>query len=423
MQTKQEIHNLLIDLIDDLDKSAIQWQLAALVACLVLAWIVTRAIRSQFTAPHTGALRVGLGGANRVVFPLTALVLVVAAKTMLQHWQHVSALNVAVPLLASLALVQLAVYVLRHIFAPSGWLHSFERVIAIVVWSGVALHITGFLPEILQAMEDLSFHAGKYRISLYTVVNGAVSVGATLLVVLWLISALEKRLMAADGLSMSLRVVLAKVMRALLLFIGLLIALPLAGIDITVLSVFGGALGVGVGFGLQKIASNYISGFIILLDGSIRIGDLVTIDSRYGTVTAITARHVVVKMLDGTEAIIPNETLITSTVLNHSYTNRQQRISIPTQVAYGPSLEKAAEIMLDTAHQHPRVLATPAAKVFLKEFGDNGIDLELSVWIDDPEDTQVDLRSELNWAIWRRFQAEGIEIPYPQRVVTLLKPG
>lgn len=418
MQSTQEIHNLLLELLRDLGQTAILWQIATLVLDLGLAWMVTRLVRKQIPEQE-GAWKLGLGGVDRIIFPLTALLLVVVSKTVLNHWHSISGLNLAVPLLLSLALVRLAVYMLRHIFAPSGWLHTSERFIAILIWSGVALHITGFLPEILQVMEELSFHVGRQKISLLMILNALLAVAVMLLVVMWLASTLEKQLMAADKLDMSLRVVLAKILRAGLVLFGILIALPLAGIDITALSVFGGALGVGIGFGLQKIASNYVSGFIILLDRSIRIGDLVTVDNRYGTVTSITSRYVVVKGLDGTEAIIPNEALITSTVLNHSYTNNEVRISIPIQVSYDSPLEKATQIMLEAAISQPRVLREPEPRAYLKSFGESGIDLEMSIWINDPEEGQLNLRSDINWAIWQEFQQAGIEIPFPQRVVKL----
>ncbi len=420
MQKNQEIRNLLFELLNDLSQAVVLWQIAALALCLGLAWLLTRLFRRQFPAKES-AWKLGMGGMDRVIFPLTALLLVLVTKTVLSHWHSISVLNLAIPLLLSLALVRLAVYMLRHIFAPSGWLHTSERFIAILIWSGVALHISGFLPEILQVMEELSFHVGKQKISLLMILTALLAIAVTLLIVMWLASTLEKRLMAADSLDMSLRVVLAKILRAGLVLVGILIALPLAGIDVTVLSVFGGALGVGIGFGLQKIASNYVSGFIILLDRSIRIGDLVTVENRYGTVTSITSRYVVVKGLDGTEAIIPNEALITSTVLNHSYTNHEVRISIPIQVSYASDLKAATQIMLEAALIQPRVLKEPEPKVFLKGFGESGIDLEMSIWINDPEEGQLNLRSDINWEIWEKFQQGGIEIPYPQRVVKLLQ--
>jgi small-conductance mechanosensitive channel len=216
-------------------------------------------------------------------------------------------------------------------------------------------------------------------------------------------------------------VVVAKLFRALLLLIGVLIALSVVGIDITVLSVFGGALGVGIGLGLQKLASNYIAGFTILLDRSVRIGDMITVDNRFGIVSKATARYVVVRSLDGIEAIVPNETLVTTTVLNHSYTSREIKLGVPVQISYDSDLDLAMRLMTDVALGESRVLRQPNPPlVVILRFADNGIDLELAVWINDPENGQGNLKSALYLGIWRAFQANGIKIPYPQREVRLV---
>ncbi|MHB1292514.1 MAG: mechanosensitive ion channel family protein [Sulfuricella sp.] len=412
-------HSLLIDFLSDLDETTMLWQLAVLGFSLALAWSFSRLLRSRLPKSE-GAIKVGLGGVSRVAFPLVALLLVVIGKTVLKNWYSINLLNIATSLLLALALVRLAVYALRKIFAPSGWLHSSERFIATAIWIGLALHLTGFLPEILDAMDDISFHIGKQKISLLTILSGILSVLVTVLAAMWLGRVLENRVMATEHLDMNLRVVLSKLFRALLVVLGILVALPLAGIDITVLSVFGGALGVGIGLGLQKIASNYISGFIILIDRSIHPGDVLTVDNRFGTVTRLTARYLVLHGNDGTEAIIPNDTLITSTVINHSYSDREIRVAIPLQISYQSDLEQAMTLMRQAADNHPRVLKEPEPKTFLKAFGDNGIDLELGIWINDPEEGQLNLKSDLNLEIWRKFQAAGIEIPYPQRDVRII---
>lgn len=416
---RQSTHNLLTELLSDLEKTAMLWQLAVLGFSLALAWGFSRLLRSHLPKSE-GAIKVGLGGVSRVAFPLVALLLVVIGKTVLKNWYSVNLLNIATSLLLAMALVRLAVYALRKIFAPSGWLHSSERLIATVIWIALALHLTGFLPEILDAMDDLSFHIGKQKISLLTILSGILSVLVTVLAAMWLGRVLENRVMGTENLDMNLRVVLSKLFRALLVVLGILVALPLAGIDITVLSLFGGALGVGIGFGLQKIASNYVSGFIILIDRSIHPGDVLTVDNRFGIVSHLTARYLVLRSNDGTEAIIPNETMITSTVINHSYSNREMSVGIAVQVSYQSDLDKAMTLIRQAAENHPRVLKNPAPKTFLKSFGENGIDLELGFWINDPEQGQLNLRSDINLEIWRQFQVAGIEIPYPRRDIRIL---
>jgi small-conductance mechanosensitive channel len=411
--------NLLIDFLSDLEQTTILWQIAVLAFSLVLAWGISRLLVGQLPRSE-GVSKVGLGGISRGAFPLVALLLVLAGRAVLKNWHSVNLLNIAVPLLIALILIRLVVYTLRQVFAPSRWLLSSERFIAMVIWVGFALHLTGFLPELLDAMDYLGFQIGKQRISLLNILSGVLAILATMLVAMWLARMLERRVMAAKDLDMNLRVVLSKLIRAVLVVLGILIALPLAGIDITVLSVFGGALGVGIGFGLQKIASNYVSGFIILLDHSIHPGDVLTVDGRFGKVAQLTTRYLVLQSNDGTEAIIPNETLISSTVINHSYTNRQIRIGIPVQIGYQSDLPRAMEIMKQAAANQPRVLADPETQVYLKSFGDNGIDLEMGIWIDDPEEGQLNLCSDINMEIWRKFQESGIEIPYPQRDIRIV---
>jgi len=416
MDNPAQIHNLLLDLASDLDHPAILWQLGVLAVALLAAWALNRLLKQRI--PETeGAWKLGLGGVTRVVFPLAALLVVLLGKLVLKRWDadHVNLLNVAVPLFGSLALIRLVVYIVRHAFAPSGWISASERFIAGMVWLGLALHLTGFLPEMLTALDEIDLRFGKQRISLLMILAGLLAVAVTLLVALWLGRALERRVMRAEQLDMNLRVMLAKLIRAVLVLVGVLIALPAVGIDLTVLSVFGGALGVGIGFGLQKIASNYVSGFIILLDRSIHLGDVLTVDNRNGSVAKLTGRYIVLKSGDGTEAIIPNDTLISSTVVNHSYSNREMRVAITVQVDYASDIERVMALMLEVARQHERVLKEPAPMAYLKNFADNGIDLELGVWIDDPEEGLLNLKSDLNRAIWQMFRRENIQIPHPQR--------
>jgi len=292
-----------------------------------------------------------------------------------------------------------------------GWKRFFESTKAPFSWR----------PEVVEVLDGFGFHIGKQRISVLTILQGLLSVAITVVIALWAGRTIEARLLNARGMDLNFRIVLSKLVKTLLVIIAILIALPAVGIDITVLSVFGGAVGVGLGLGLQKIAANYVSGFVILLDRSISPGALVTIDGRYGEVTKLTARYVVVKGMDGTEAIIPNETVITSVVVNHSYSDRSVRVDIPIQVSYTSDVDRALELMLEAARGHARVLRNPAPAALLKGFSDSGIDLELYVWVADPEAGTGNLRSDVYRAIWKSFNANDIAIPFPQREVRLLR--
>jgi small-conductance mechanosensitive channel len=203
--------------------------------------------------------------------------------------------------------------------------------------------------------------------------------------------------------------------------VGILIGLPMVGIDLTTLSVFGGAVGVGLGFGLQKIASNYVSGFIILLDNSIRLGNVISVGNDRGEVTRITTRYTVLKDVTGVESLVPNELLVGSVVRNESYSNPQVRQALPVQIAYQSDLEQAMAIMVAAAAAQPRVLANPAPTGLLVGFADSGINLEVAFWVADPEKGFAVLRSDINLAIWHAFGEAGVEIPYPQREVRVRK--
>lgn len=418
MNPESEVGRLLADFWRDLEQPDVIWQVAVLGVCLGFAWLAGHLVRRRSVGEDSAWL-LGHRGLKRVTFPLVALALVLVARLILRQWQHVNLLSIAVPLLVSLAVIRMVFFVLRHNFRGP-WLGSFERGFAFLAWVVVALHITGLLPELIDLLESIGFNAGKQHLTLWLILQGIATVLATILVALWIAGAFEARLMAAPGLEPNLRVVLSRLAKAVLIVVAVLVGLPAVGIDLTTLSVFGGALGVGVGFGLQKIAANYISGFIILLDRSIRIGDSVAVGGERGQVTRITTRYTVLKNNTGTEAIVPNEVLMGSVVQNETLSDKRVRIALPVQVGYGSDLERAMAILVEAAKAQPRVLAEPAPQAFLIAFADSGINLELGLWIEDPAEGSQALRSDINLAIWRGFQKEGIEIPFPQREVRLL---
>jgi small-conductance mechanosensitive channel len=327
-----EFGSLLAGLWADLQQPAVLWQAAVLGLCLGLAWLAARALRRPAEAAPDE--RFGRRGLKRLAFPLAALAFVLVARPLLKNWHSVSLLDLAVPLLASFAVIRAMVFALRHGFPRAAWLASFERLLALTVWSIVALHITGLLPEIVSSLDAIDFNVGSQRLSLWLILQGSVTVLAMLLAALWLGGLAEQRLLAAAGLDGNLKLVFARLARAALVLLAVLISLPLVGIDLTALSVFGGALGVGIGFGLQKIAANYVSGFIILLDRSIRLGNMIVVDKYRGEVTQITTRYTVLRGADGVESIVPNETLIGSVVQNETYTNPRMRLAVTVQVSY-----------------------------------------------------------------------------------------
>ncbi|MEW6514079.1 MAG: mechanosensitive ion channel domain-containing protein [Pseudomonadota bacterium] len=416
---------LLRELWLDLQQPDVLWQVGVLLVCFLLAWTFDRWLVQRFAQgePEESRARLfGQRGLKRIGLPLVMLVLVLAARPLLAQWHHVNLLKLAIPLLSSLVLIRAVMFVLRQSFHSSApWLASFERSFALIAWSVVALHILGLLPDVIAAMEEVSFTLGKEQLNLWLVLQGAGAVLATLLVALWLGGLLEARLMGAQGIDGNLRIVFSRLLRALLILVAVLIGLPLVGIDLTTLSVFGGALGVGLGFGLQKIAANYVSGFIILLDRSIRIGNLIDVTGVRGVVTRITTRYTLLRGLTGVEMIVPNELLVSSVIANETFTDPKVRIGTQVQVAYGCDIERAMAILVEAASAQERVLADPPPKAFLMAFADSGINLELGFWIADPEEGSLQIRSDIHLDVWRKFKEEGIEIPFPQREVRLLQ--
>lgn len=407
---------LLLELWADLKQPEILWQAGTLALCLAAAWMLARMVR--FARPEAeGMWRFGLGGLKRILFPLLALLLVVSARPILAQWHHVNLLRLTVPLLGSLALIRVFVYALRHAFPGGGMVAAFERLIAALVWGIVALHILGLLPAVIEFLDDVVIRPGKQQVSLWLALQALFWAAVTLLAALWAGSAIEARLARAENLHSGLRVAFSRLVKSLLVLVALLIVLPLVGIDLTVLSVFGGALGVGLGFGLQRIASNYVSGFIILLDRSITIGDLIMADNFYGKVKAITMRYALVAAPDGREAIIPNETLMTQTVLNYTHSDSKVRLATRVRVDYGADVERAMRILREIALRHPRVLQDPSAAAQLVKFADTGIDLELGFWTGDPEQGSQNVLSDLNLEILREMRAAGIVLATPQLVV------
>ncbi len=422
MSSSPEFQALLLDLWADLQSVSVLWQVGTLVACIAAGWLLSRHYDRRLLghAPVDATQALGVGSLKRLMFPLSALLLVLVAKAVLRYWHSTHLLNVAATLLLAMALIRMSIYAMRHIFAPSAWLRASERWISWVAWIGVAIYLSGLWPHVREALLDIGFTVGKQKFSLLLVLQGSLSVIITILVALWLGRLIESRLMRATTMQINLRVMFSKLAQILLLLAAFLIALPAVGIDLTVLSVFGGMLGVGIGFGLQKIAANYVSGFIILMDRSVSLGDLVTIGEHTGTLTRMTARYVVVRSLGGLEAIIPNETIITSAVLNHSFSDRKVRVGLPIQVAYSTDLDAARKIMIDAATAHPRVLKDSPPGALIVAFADSGINLELGVWISDPDQGLAGLRSDLYDVIWRSFREKGIEIPFPQREIRIV---
>ncbi len=391
-------------------------ELGILAGCLVFAWIVVRLIRGR----NRPVQSVWFGNRifDGVLFPVLALAFAYAARVVLAGEIKPAVFKVAIPILVSLVLIRLSVRVLERAFPAVGWVRVVERSISWLAWIGVVLWITGVSPMVLDAMDEVRWKVGTGTMSLRNVFEGGITAGVVLVLALWISAAVERKLLSGGtGHDLSMRKIAANVVRVLLLFFGLLFALSAVGIDLTALSVVGGAIGVGLGFGLQKIAANYISGFVILAERSLRIGDMVKVDGFEGRISDIRTRYTVIRSLGGREAIVPNETLITTRVENLSLADPRVLVTSGVQVAYGTDVRRLQPLLVEAILAVPRVIAEPQPSVQLAAFSSDGMDLNLNFWIRDAENGQGNVKSEVNLVVLDVLDREGVEIPFPQRVV------
>jgi small-conductance mechanosensitive channel len=394
-------------------------EFTTLALCVLVAWGVSSLLRQALgMREEKTSVLFGRRVIDGVMFPLLLLALGYIARAALLKYVPVAVFTVAIPVLVSLVVIRVGVKVLQVAFASAPWVRALERTISWLAWLFMVMWVSGLLPLVLKELDDITWTMGASTLSLRTMIEGALTAGAVMILMLWISSAIESRLLRkAMGADLSLRKAVSNATRAMLLFLGLIIALSAVGIDLTALSVLGGAIGVGIGFGLQKLASNYVSGFVILAERSMRIGDNVRVDGFEGRITDINARYTVIRSLAGRESIVPNEILITSRVENLSLADTRVWLSTVVGVAYDSDVDLVRRLLTDAALAHERVLRDPAPSAALSSFGADGLEFTLGFWIADPENGQLNLRSEINLAILGALRQNGIEIPYPQRVV------
>lgn len=394
-------------------------ELAGLLTCLGLAWAIVALLARGLRHDSHRSILFGEKVVDGALFPMVLLGLGYVARTVLVNWVPLAVFRVALPVLVSLAVIRLGAKVLQVAFPQSAWVKPIERTISWLAWLAMVLWVTGLLPLVLTEMEQIHWKVGSVSMSLRTMVEGAVTACGVLLVTLWVSAAIETRLLrsATGGADLSLRKAVSNALRALMIFFGLIVAMSAVGIDLTALSVLGGAVGVGIGLGLQKLAANYVSGFVILTERSMRIGDNVRVDNFEGRITNINARYTVVRSAAGRESIVPNEMLITQRVENLSLADPKVWLSTVVSVAYDSDVDLVIRLLTDSALSCPRVLREPAPSAALSAFGADGLEFTVGFWIADPENGTLGLRSDINRAILAALRTHRIEIPFPQRVM------
>jgi len=404
-------------------------QVGALVASVVLAWWIAGRVRPRLKG---AAGEDGLHGRAReaawVAAPYALLVLLLAAAALVlgAAGSPMGIVAVAAQLGALLLLIRLLVYLLRVSLGARARIHGWGTTITVVVWAFLSLHLLGWGDAVIGALDGIGVSLGKTRVSVWSVAKLVVTVSLFVLIAIWLSRWLERRVLRLDALAPTMRIGIAKFVQAFLVGLSVLVGLNAAGLDLTTLNVLTGAIGIGLGFGLQSIAANFVSGFVLLMDRSIKPGDVISFTGTTGTATegfgwveSLRGRYVVVRDRDGVATLVPNQNLITNSVVNWSYSDPRVRLKLPVRVSYKCDPELAMQLMLQATVGHPRVICDPAPVARLMHFGDHGIDLELRFWIPDPAAGVNNVRSDVNRAIWRLFKENGVVIPVAQREVRL----
>jgi small-conductance mechanosensitive channel len=408
----------LEDWLAALSQTSVLIELGALAGCVLLAWQLARLVSRPFAEREHKSIMFGRRIVDGVLFPALLLCLAYAARTLLAQVIPLALFKLAIPILIALLAIRLGVKVLQAAFNDTPAIRLLERSISWIAWAAMVLWVSGLLPLIMEELDQISWTMGGSTLSVRKMIEGSLTAGLVLIITLWISSAIEAKLLRkATGGELSLRKAVSNAARALLMFVGLLMALSAVGIDLTALSVLGGAIGVGIGFGLQKLAANYVSGFVILAERSMRIGDNVRVDGFDGLITEINARYTVIRSLGGREAIVPNEMLITSRVENLTLADTRLWQSTDVSVAYDSDVDLVTDLLLQAAQSQERVLKDPAPAVTLMAFGADGLEFKLGYWIGDPENGFNNLRSSINLEILRLLRAHQVEIPFPQRVI------
>jgi len=426
MNAFTDLQDLVASASDLLSAPSTWRQLALVTAAFLLALLAGHFLQRRLQplvrpGGVTGIGRTAMRTGILALIPLLWWLALLATQAWLRRrGDPTDVLRLATYLVGALALIRMGVFVLRHSFSPGSRLKAWEWVLTVTIWGLVALHVLGLLPVVVEVLDEYAFAFGKMRLSLYTVTSFVLSIALLSLVALWLTNAMQSVLRRSDALDDSIKIVLNKITRFLLLTLAVVIALTTAGIDLTALAVFGGALGVGIGLGLQRIVSNFVSGVVLAFEESIRPGDVVSVGQTFGVVQALHARYIEVRDRDGKDILIPNETLLNTEIINWSHGDRNVRFRLPVQISYQNDPEIAMRLLEQAARDTERVLTDPAPVARLMGFGDNGLNLELRLWVNDPENGVNNVRSDVYLRIWSAFTAHGIIIPYPQHEVRLL---
>jgi small-conductance mechanosensitive channel len=427
----QPLLNTLLDNLKAIGDGLSLLQLAILTAVVVIAQIAGRTLRQSEAMARIqrhGGFQARVLEALYITAPFfLALLLCAMASGFLHAWKtEPKILDGCLPLMGVLLLVRFGVYVFRVSIDNHAPIKGWGNTLTFIIWAGLSLHMLGWHEPVVQALDNAGIQVGSVRISVWSVLRLLFTVGVFVLFAVWLARWIERRLMTMHIVAINMRLGLAKFVQATLVGLSILLGLNAAGLDLTTLNVLTGAIGIGLGFGLQSIASNFVSGFVLLMDRSIKPGDVISFSGTQGTTTEafgwvqeLRGRYVVVRDRDGVETLVPNQHLINNPVINWSYTDPRVRLKLPVCVSYDCDLELALTVLQNATLRHQRILQKPTPVSRFLAFGDYGFELELRFWISDPQEGVNNVRSDVNREIWRLFQEHGIRVPYPRYEIRL----
>jgi small-conductance mechanosensitive channel len=391
-------------------------------------WLRRHYQRQRIDAPMALTWRYFFTQGSVVVLPVVmALLLVLLARSLLYAAQlDVTLLGAIARLIGAYIVVRIGVLLFAASLGNKSWIQNWEARVTLLIWMAIAAEYLGWLDPIINTLDNLGIAAGKTRITVWSVLKLLFILTLFMLVALWISRWVERRVKKFTNVALSTRIGISKFANAFLIGLSILMGLNAAGVDLTALTVLTGAIGLGLGFGLQSIAANFVSGFVLLMDRSIKPGDVISLSGQSGTSTEnfgwvqeLRGRYVVVRDRDGIEMLVPNQQLISNAVINWSYTDPRIRLKLPIRISYRDDPELALQILLTACKGQPRVLPDPAPVSRLMQFGDSGIELELRFWISDPQEGVNNVRSEVNRAIWRLFKEHKITIPVAQHEIRM----
>ena len=405
-----------------------QFPVIALTAIVVTAAVLWGR-RWYLAHGNGGAARSILADAFAVVAPYLAGLAIIAIAQLAAGDAPRPWYEAAWTLLALLAVIRLAMFLLRLSLGKSRGIKAWELRATLIVWGLIAAEVLGWLDPIVAALESIGLTKGATRITIWSVLKAIATVTVFVVVSAWIGRWIDRRVGNIKELAPSTRIGIGKFAYALLIAFGVLFGLQASGVDLTTLTIFSGAIGLGLGFGLQAIAANFVSGFVLLIDRSIKPGDVISFTGAMGTSTSgfgwveeLRGRHVVIRDRDGVATLVPNQNVITNPLINWSYGHPRVRLRLPVRIAYHDDVELALSL-LQQAADHPRILRDPPAVTRLLEFADYGMEIELRFWIGDPAEGVNNVRSDVNRRIWALFREHGISIPPAQREIRILEGG